>query len=79
MILLSWRNLKGLINRADVILEIVEARNPLITRSIKAEKIAMGLGKQFIIIINKCDLVPLWVCKEWQNYFKAQNIETFYI
>jgi ribosome biogenesis GTPase A len=79
MILLSWRNLKSVINRADVVLEVVEARNPLITRSIKAEKIAMSLGKQFIIIINKCDLVPLWVCKEWQNYFKAQNIETFYI
>lgn len=77
--LLSWKSLKSLIKRADILLEIVESRNPLVTRSIRVERIAEGLGKPFMIIINKCDLVPLWVCREWQEYFKAQNISSFYI
>jgi len=79
MMLLSWRNLRNLINRADVVLEIVEARNPIATRSIRVERIIEHLNKTLIIVINKCDLVPMWVCREWQQYFTTQNIKTFYI
>ncbi len=79
MLLLSWDNLKRLISRADVVLEIIEARNPTITRCTRVERLIERLGKSFIIIINKCDLVPLWVCKEWQQYFESQNIKAFYV
>ncbi|MCS7111743.1 MAG: GTPase [Ignisphaera sp.] len=79
MMLLSWSNLKRLIGRADVVLEVIEARNPPVTRSAKVEKLVEELGKILIIIINKCDLIPLHVCKEWQRHFEAQNIKAFYV
>lgn len=79
MMLISWDNLRKLISRADVVLEIVEARNPLTTRSVRVEKLVRELGKALTVIINKCDLVPLYVCREWKHYFETQNIMVFYV
>lgn len=49
---------KDVINKADILLEIVDARFPDETRHHEIEKELKRLNKPFIIVINKCDLVP---------------------
>ncbi len=48
---------KDVIKKADILLEIVDARFPDETRNIEVESEIVRLKKPFIIVINKCDLV----------------------
>lgn len=48
---------KDVINKADVLLEVIDARFPDETRNSEVEKEIIRLKKPFIIVINKCDLV----------------------
>lgn len=47
----------NVINKADVLLEVVDARFPDETRNSEVEREIIRLKKPFIIVINKCDLV----------------------
>lgn len=48
---------RDVITKADVLLEVVDARFPDETRNSEVEKEIIRLNKPFIIVINKCDLV----------------------
>jgi len=48
---------KDVIKKADVLLEIIDARFPDETRNREVESEIVRLNKPFIIVINKCDLV----------------------
>ncbi|MCQ1537297.1 GTPase RsgA [Methanosarcina sp. KYL-1] len=48
---------KDVIKKADVLLEVVDARFPDETRNSEVEKEIRRLKKPFIIVLNKCDLV----------------------
>jgi len=78
MELISLRKLKDLIVRADVVLEVVDIRNPLETRPLSVERLAKYMGKDVILVLNKCDLVPIWVSKEWARYFRSKGIKTVF-
>ena len=52
-----WTTVKDIIRKADVVLEILDARMPDITRNEKLESYATGFGKHVILVINKADLV----------------------
>jgi ribosome biogenesis GTPase A len=45
------------IKKADVLLEVVDARFPDETRNVEVEREIVRLKKPYIIVINKCDLV----------------------
>jgi nuclear GTP-binding protein len=53
------------IDCADVLIQVLDARDPMGTRTkyieryLKKEK----PHKQLIFVLNKCDLVPTWVCE----------------
>lgn len=49
---------RDVIKQADVLLEVIDARFPDETRNSEVEKEIIRLKKPFIIVINKCDLVP---------------------
>ena len=53
------------IKDADVILEVLDSRDPLGTRCIKLEKILKN--KRIILVLNKGDLVPFEVLKRWKK------------
>lgn len=54
----SYKNLvKDVIKKADVLLEVIDARFPDETRNAEVEREILRLKKPFIIVINKCDLV----------------------
>ena len=48
---------KDVIKKADVLLEVIDARFPEETRNSEVERDIVRLNKPFIIVINKCDLV----------------------
>jgi nuclear GTP-binding protein len=58
-----WGELYKVIDSSDVIIQVLDARNPLGTRCkqveqyIKKEK----SHKHIIFVLNKCDLVPTWI------------------
>lgn len=49
---------RDVIKKADVLLEVVDARFPDETRNSEVEQEIVRLKKPFIIVLNKCDLVP---------------------
>jgi len=66
------------IQDADVIIEVLDARDPLGTRSPKLEKIIQNYpDKKLILFLNKADLVPYKIIKEWIRYL-SKEYPTFY-
>ncbi|MDK6029280.1 50S ribosome-binding GTPase [Ignisphaera sp. 4213-co] len=74
MRLLKYSEIRSIVTRSDVVLEVVEARNPLEIKSNVIEYLAKGGEKEYILVLNKCDLVPKYVCIEWMRYFMENNI-----
>ncbi|XP_057196765.1 nucleolar GTP-binding protein 2 [Triplophysa rosa] len=62
-----WGELYKVIDSSDVVIQVLDARDPMGTRSksietyIKKEK----PWKHLIFVLNKCDLIPTWVTKRW--------------
>ncbi|RLG71518.1 MAG: GTP-binding protein [Thermoprotei archaeon] len=75
----TWRELRQVVGRADVVLEVVDARVPDITRSRKVEKLVERLGRSLIIVINKCDLIPKHVAESWKKFFETQGYSAVFI
>lgn len=73
---------KRVVDGADVLLEILDARDPLGCRSKKLEDHITHRGKKLVLLLNKIDLIPMelmnkWLVllrKEFPTYpFKASN------
>ncbi len=69
---LMWRRVKRAVELADVVLEVVDARDPLGTRCREAERLVRLMGKKLIIVINKADLVPKEILEEWKRIFQKE-------
>ncbi len=77
--MISWQKLHEIVSRADVVLEVLDVRDPLSTQSRRAENMVRKLGRDLILVLNKCDLVPLWVSKGWAEYFRSQGYKVVFI
>ncbi|KAG9248354.1 P-loop containing nucleoside triphosphate hydrolase protein [Calycina marina] len=59
---------KQVVDAADVVLYVLDARDPEGTRSKEVERMVMAAasgGKRLILILNKIDLIPAAVLKAW--------------
>lgn len=58
-----WNELYKVIDSSDVVIHVLDARNPLGTRCESVEKYIKEecSHKHLIYVLNKCDLVPTWV------------------
>jgi nuclear GTP-binding protein len=65
-----WNELYKVIDSSDVIIHVLDARDPIGTRCrnienfIKKEK----PHKQLLFVLNKCDLVPTWSTARWVSH-----------
>ncbi|KAJ3202742.1 GTPase required for pre-60S ribosomal subunit nuclear export and maturation [Clydaea vesicula] len=65
-----WNELYKVIDSSDIILHVLDARDPLGTRCKNVENYIKkeASHKHLIFVINKCDLVPTWVTAKWVKY-----------
>ncbi|TGZ55597.1 hypothetical protein CRM22_010360 [Opisthorchis felineus] len=63
-----WNELFKVLDSSDVVLYVLDARDPMGTRSSYIEKYLKTEKphKHFIFVINKVDLVPVWITKRWK-------------
>ncbi|KAJ2159004.1 nuclear GTP-binding protein nug1 [Coemansia sp. RSA 552] len=69
-----YREFQKVVQHADVILEVLDARDPLGTRAPQIERMIMDAGsnKRIILILNKIDLVPRDVVEKWLAYLRHE-------
>lgn len=72
-----WRQLWRVVERSDVVVQIVDARNPLLFRSEDLEKYVkeVSADKMNMILINKADFLTDDQRVIWAKYFDKQNIK----
>ena len=79
MELASWRLLARTMKNADVVIEVVDIRDPVHTRSRRVEKMAEALDKELVIVLNKADLVPRGVAEKWKRIIEGQGYDVMYV
>lgn len=69
-----WNELYKVVDSSDVLLQILDARDPLGTRSPHIEKYlkTQKAHKHLIFILNKVDLVPTWVTQRWLSILNKE-------
>ncbi|KAJ5087850.1 Large subunit GTPase 1 [Penicillium angulare] len=71
-----WRQLWRVIERSDLVVQIVDARNPLQFRSEDLENYVKEIDsrKKNLLLVNKADMLTLPQREAWAEYFEKQNI-----
>ncbi|XP_050206469.1 guanine nucleotide-binding protein-like NSN1 [Mercurialis annua] len=69
-----YKELVKVIEESDVILEVLDARDPIGTRCFDMEKMVMksGHNKQLVLLLNKIDLVPREAVEKWLKYLREE-------
>jgi large subunit GTPase 1 len=72
-----WRQLWRVIERSDLVVQIVDARNPLLYRCEDLEKYVKevdGGKKRNLLLVNKADMMTLKQRQAWAAYFNEHGI-----
>jgi len=69
-----WGELYKVVDSSDVIIQVIDARDPMGTRCQKLERDIKKNHphKHMILLLNKVDLVPTWVTKRWVEILRKQ-------
>lgn len=69
-----FRHVKSVIEKSDIILEVLDARDPLSCRAHAVEALALAQNppKRVILVLNKIDLVPAEVVRQWLTYLRRE-------
>ncbi|ODV81940.1 P-loop containing nucleoside triphosphate hydrolase protein [Suhomyces tanzawaensis NRRL Y-17324] len=77
-----WKQLWRVVERSDLVVQIVDARNPLFFRSIDLEKYVNQLSdpennktKKNLLLVNKADLLTRNQRIKWAEYFNLKKID----
>ncbi|XP_038723246.1 GTPase LSG1-2 [Tripterygium wilfordii] len=71
-----WRQLWRVVERSDLLVMVVDARDPLFYRCPDLEVYAREINehKRTLLLVNKADLLPFSVRKKWAEYFRGHEI-----
>eukprot|EP00803_Ostreobium_quekettii_P004167 evm.model.scf_1272.3 EVM.evm.TU.scf_1272.3 scf_1272:13025-17427(+) len=69
-----YNEFRKVVEAADVVIEVLDARDPLACRSEEAERFVRksGTNKKIILLLNKIDLVPCEAVQKWLKYLRAE-------
>ncbi|KAL8550436.1 hypothetical protein ACS0TY_009028 [Phlomoides rotata] len=69
-----YKELVKVIEAADVIIEVLDARDPLGTRCADMENMVRSSGpdKHLVLLLNKIDLVPRESAEKWLKYLREE-------
>ena len=66
--------LRKIVENADVLLHVLDARDPLGTRSTAIEEMVLSHhGKKLVYVLNKADLVPRNILMGWLTYLRQHH------
>ncbi|KAL8946929.1 MAG: hypothetical protein Q9222_006742 [Ikaeria aurantiellina] len=70
-----WNELYKVIDSSDVVIHVLDARDPLGTRCHSVEKYIREEAphKHLIFVLNKCDLVPTGVAASWVRHLSTSH------
>ena len=71
-----WRQLWRVIERSDLVVQIVDARNPLLFRSEDLERYVQEVdpNKKNLLLVNKADMMTSRQREAWADYFEKVGI-----
>lgn len=67
-----YRELKKVVEESDVVIQVLDARDPEGCRSREIEQDALKQGKKVLLVLNKIDLVPAQNARMWQKYLRQE-------
>lgn len=69
-----YKEFRKVVEAADVILEVLDARDPMGCRCRRVEQqiLAAGSDKRLVLVLNKIDLVPKSVLEKWMKYLRNE-------
>ncbi|EPS42601.1 hypothetical protein H072_3399 [Dactylellina haptotyla CBS 200.50] len=72
-----WRQLWRVIERSDLVVQIVDARNPLHFRSEDLENYVKEIddSKKNLLLVNKADMMTLKQRQAWADYFEKEGVD----
>lgn len=75
-----WRQLWRVIERSDVVVQIVDARNPFLFRceDLEAYVKEVDPNKENLLLINKSDFLTADQREMWANYFRQKDIKAVF-
>ncbi|XWS52781.1 hypothetical protein CRYUN_Cryun11dG0101800 [Craigia yunnanensis] len=71
-----WRQLWRVLERSDLLVMVVDARDPLFYRCPDLEAYAREIDehKRTLLLVNKADLLPVSIREKWANFFRFHKI-----
>eukprot|EP01060_Flectonema_neradi_P038644 TRINITY_DN8187_c0_g1_i1.p1 TRINITY_DN8187_c0_g1~~TRINITY_DN8187_c0_g1_i1.p1 ORF type:complete len:559 (+),score=145.13 TRINITY_DN8187_c0_g1_i1:52-1728(+) len=72
-----WKEFQKVVKVSDVLLEVLDARDPLGCRLREVERVidSQYAGKKkFVLVLNKVDLVPKEAIEKWLEYFRVEGL-----
>ena len=75
-----WRQLWRVIERSHLVVQIVDARNPILFRSADLEAYVKEVDpmKGNVVLVNKSDLLSPEHVQKWREYFRKENISAIF-
>jgi nuclear GTP-binding protein len=65
--------LRAIVEDADVVLQVLDARDPEGSRSREVEDLVAAKSKKLVFVLNKTDLVPEHAAKAWLRALRAEH------
>ncbi len=75
-----WRQLWRVLDRSDLLVHIVDGRNPLFYFSEDLVKIAASMEppRRTLVLFNKSDFLSLGQRRAWADYFSRRGLEVYF-
>lgn len=67
------KDLKNVIDQSDVVLEVLDARDPNGCRNIEMEHSVIAQNKKLVLVLNKIDLVPSENARDWLKILRDEH------